>query len=81
MSCSARHYGLAGAGVFTALIMLMTNLAAPAEPLTLRTDRVIDTLIGVAAGVTAATIIRLFHRGRVWEAPGQSWPSRGWPAS
>ncbi|KAA5830691.1 FUSC family protein [Saccharopolyspora hirsuta] len=53
----ARHYGLA-LGFFTPLIMLMTALAAPAEPLALLRDRAIDTLIGVAAGIAAAIVIR-----------------------
>ncbi|MEU9689966.1 FUSC family protein [Amycolatopsis japonica] len=53
----SRHYGLA-LGFFTPLIMVMTELAAPAEPLTLLTDRVLDTLIGVVAGIAAAVFVR-----------------------
>jgi uncharacterized membrane protein YccC len=53
----ARHYGLA-LGFFTPLIMVMTELATPAEPLTLLTDRVVDTLIGVSAGIVAAVVVR-----------------------
>ncbi|WP_284742309.1 FUSC family protein [Amycolatopsis sp. RTGN1] len=52
-----RHYGLA-LGFFTPLIMVMTELAAPAEPMTLLTDRVVDTLIGVCTGVLAAVVVR-----------------------
>ncbi|MDA3628451.1 FUSC family protein [Saccharopolyspora sp. WRP15-2] len=53
----ARHYGLA-LGFFTPLIMLMTALAAPADPLALLRDRAIDTLIGVSAGIAAAIVVR-----------------------
>ncbi|WP_242657044.1 FUSC family protein [Mycobacterium talmoniae] len=52
-----RHYGLA-VWFFTPLIMLMTQLAAPAEPLTFLADRAIDNLIGVAAGIAVAVLIR-----------------------
>jgi uncharacterized membrane protein YccC len=52
-----RHYGLA-VGFFTPLIMLMTQLADPVEPWTLLKDRAIDTIIGVAAGITVALAIR-----------------------
>ena len=52
-----RHYGLA-LGFFTPLIMLMTQLAEPSDPLTMLTDRGIDTLIGVAAGIAMAVLIR-----------------------
>ncbi|MDA3642749.1 FUSC family protein [Saccharopolyspora indica] len=53
----ARHYGLA-LGFFTPLIMLMTDLAAPADPLIMLRDRAVDTLIGVTAGIAAAIVIR-----------------------
>jgi len=53
----ARNYGLA-LGFFTPLIMLMTELAAPTDPVTLLTARAIDTLIGVAAGIAVAVVIR-----------------------
>ena len=53
----SRHYGLA-LGFFTPLIMVMTELATPAEPLTLLTARVVDTLIGVSAGIAAAVAVR-----------------------
>lgn len=52
-----RHYGLA-LGFFTPLIMLMTQLAAPSDPLTMLTDRGMDTLIGVAAGIAMAVLVR-----------------------
>lgn len=53
----SRHYGLA-LGFFTPLIMLMTELAEPAEPWSLLRDRAVDTVIGVAVGITVAVIIR-----------------------
>lgn len=59
-----RNYGLA-IGFFTPLIMLMTELAEPTEPWTLLGDRVIGTLIGVAAGVAVAVFT---HRPRVSRA-------------
>jgi uncharacterized membrane protein YccC len=40
------------------LILVMTELAAPAAPATMLTARVLDTLIGVAAGIAAAVAIR-----------------------
>ncbi|WP_370588734.1 FUSC family protein [Pseudonocardia sp. C8] len=52
-----RHYGVA-LGFFTPLIMLMTQIANPEAPLALVTDRVVDTLIGVAAGIAVAVVIR-----------------------
>ncbi|MFI5499139.1 FUSC family protein [Nocardia asteroides] len=53
----ARHYALA-LGFFTPLIMAMTELADPTEPLTLLTDRAVDTLIGAAVGIAVALLIR-----------------------
>lgn len=53
----ARHYGLA-LGFFTPLIVVMTELAAPSDPVDLLLARGVDTLIGVAAGVAAAALVR-----------------------
>lgn len=53
----SRHYGIA-LGFFTPLILVMTELAAPAAPVTLLTARVADTLVGVAAGIGAAVLVR-----------------------
>jgi hypothetical protein len=53
----ARHHALA-LGFFTPLIMVMTDLADPAEPLALLADRGIDTLIGVGAAIAVAVLIR-----------------------
>ncbi|AKC37966.1 hypothetical protein AWB96_00830 [Mycobacteroides chelonae] len=52
----ARHYALA-VGFFTPLVMLMTELADPADPFTLILYRGLDTVIGVAAGVAAAILV------------------------
>jgi uncharacterized membrane protein YccC len=53
----ARHYGLA-LGFFTPLIMVMTELAAPSDPVDLLLARGLDTLIGVTVGVAAAALVR-----------------------
>ncbi len=52
----SRHYGLA-LGFFTPLIMIMTELAVPADPSGMLLARGVDTLIGVVAGVAAAAVI------------------------
>lgn len=52
----SRHYGLA-LGFFTPLIMIMTELATPTEPVTMLLARGADTLVGVAAGVAAAALV------------------------
>ncbi|MEU6559719.1 FUSC family protein [Nocardia nova] len=51
----ARHYALA-LGFFTPLIMSMTLLAAPADPVVLLRERGIDTVFGVVIGVAAAVV-------------------------
>ncbi|POM24584.1 Fusaric acid resistance protein family protein [Actinomadura rubteroloni] len=53
----ARHYWLA-LGFFTPLIMVMTELAAPGDPVAMVTARAVDTVVGVVAGVGAAVIVR-----------------------
>jgi uncharacterized membrane protein YccC len=53
----AHHHAVA-LGFFTPLIMLMTDLAQPAEPLALLTDRGVDTVIGVGAAIAVALIIK-----------------------
>ncbi|NOP99130.1 MULTISPECIES: FUSC family protein [Mycolicibacterium] len=52
----AHHHAVA-LGFFTPLIMLMTDLAEPAEPLALLADRGIDTVIGVAAAISVAVLL------------------------
>lgn len=44
-------------GVFTPLIMLMTDLAHPDDPILLLVDRALDTIIGLAAGIVVAMIL------------------------
>ncbi|KAF0845366.1 FUSC family protein [Nocardia caishijiensis] len=53
----ARHYAVA-LGFFTPLIMAMTELAEPTDPLTMLTERGLDTVIGVAVGSAVALLIR-----------------------
>lgn len=64
----SRHHGVA-LGFFTPLIMIMTELADPDDPVTMLVSRGLDTLIGVAAGVAAAALVagprRPSHRARV----------------
>lgn len=64
----SRHYGVA-LGFFTPLIMIMTELADPDDPITMLVSRGLDTVIGVAAGVAAAALVagprRPSHRARV----------------
>ncbi len=52
----ARHYAVA-LGFFTPLIMLMTELADPTDPMTMLGDRAVDTLLGVTVGVAVALLI------------------------
>ncbi|QSR27700.1 hypothetical protein CFH99_18920 [Nocardioides aromaticivorans] len=68
----SRHYGLA-LGFFTPLIMIMTELAVPADPSGMLLARGVDTLIGVVAGVAAAAVIggrpdRHQERTETWAA-------------
>lgn len=64
----SRHYGLA-LGFFTPLIMIMTELAVPADPSRMLLARGVDTLIGVVAGVAAAAVITgRQERSQPWAA-------------
>ncbi|WP_413249413.1 FUSC family protein [Sinomonas flava] len=60
----ARHYGLA-LGFFTPLILMMTQLAAPADPAVLVAFRALDTVIGVAAGILVAAVALPGTRARL----------------
>lgn len=60
-----RNYGLA-VWFFTPLIMLMTQLAAPAEALTFLVDRAIDNVIGVSVGIAVALVVRTHRRPATW---------------
>ncbi|MFC4376121.1 FUSC family protein [Nocardia halotolerans] len=53
----ARHYAVA-LGFFTPLIMAMTELADPTDPLTMLTERGLDTVLGVAVGIAVALLVR-----------------------
>ncbi len=52
----AHHHAVA-LGFFTPLIMLMTDLAVPTEPLVLLADRGIDTIIGVTAAIAVSMLL------------------------
>ncbi|MCX8555099.1 FUSC family protein [Mycolicibacterium mucogenicum] len=52
----AHHHAVA-LGFFTPLIMLMTDLAAPTEPLVLLAARGIDTIIGVTAAIVVSMLL------------------------
>ncbi|GAA3666645.1 FUSC family protein [Arthrobacter ginkgonis] len=53
----ARHYGLALV-FFTPLILIMTQLAAPADPGSLIMDRGLETLLGALAGIATALVLK-----------------------
>ncbi|MFJ9363881.1 FUSC family protein [Nocardia sp. NPDC101769] len=53
----ASNYALA-LGFFTPLIMVMTDLAAPADPVRLLLDRGTDTILGVGIGIGVAIATR-----------------------
>ncbi len=53
----ARHYAVA-IGFFTPLIMLLTELADPTDPMRMLLYRGVDTLIGVVVGVAVALLVR-----------------------
>lgn len=52
-----RHYALAMLTI-TPMALLMSTLGAAGDPTTLATDRAIDTILGVVAGVVALLVIR-----------------------
>jgi uncharacterized membrane protein YccC len=53
----ARHYGWAMV-FFTPVILLMTQLAAPADPGLLVTERAVETLVGAVIGIAVVVAIR-----------------------
>jgi hypothetical protein len=53
----ARHYGLAMVS-FTPVILLMTQLAAPADPYFLVAERAVETLIGACTGIAVVILVR-----------------------
>ena len=52
-----RHYGLAMV-FFTPVILLMTQLAFPADPRVLVTERAAETLLGACTGIAVVVLIR-----------------------
>ncbi|MBP2413677.1 hypothetical protein JOF48_002476 [Arthrobacter stackebrandtii] len=62
------HYGLALA-FFTPLILIMTLLAVPGDPLGLAADRVVETVIGAASGILVAVAVPEPQRRRLPRAP------------
>ena len=52
-----RHYGLAMVS-FTPVILLIGQLAAPADPGVLVTERAVETLVGAAVGIAVVVLIR-----------------------
>ena len=52
-----RHYGLAMVS-FTPVILLMTQLAAPADPHVLITERAVETVVGAVIGIAVIVLVR-----------------------
>jgi uncharacterized membrane protein YccC len=52
-----RHYGLAMVS-FTPVILLMTQLAAPASPGVLITERALETFVGAVVGILVVVTVR-----------------------
>ncbi|MGO4804478.1 FUSC family protein [Arthrobacter sp. 2MCAF15] len=55
-----RHYGLAMVS-FTPVILLIGQLAAPADPQVLITERAVETGVGAAVGILVVLLIRRRH--------------------
>ncbi len=56
-----RHYGLAMVS-FTPVILLMTQLAAPADPYVLITERAVETVVGAVIGIVVIVLVRRRRR-------------------
>jgi hypothetical protein len=56
-----RHYGLAMVS-FTPVILLTTQLAAPADPYVLITERGVETLVGAVTGILVIVLVRRHRR-------------------
>jgi hypothetical protein len=54
---TTRHYGLAMVS-FTPVILLMTQLAAPADPYILITERGVETVLGAVIGILVIVLVR-----------------------
>ncbi|MEZ2391862.1 FUSC family protein [bacterium RCC_150] len=53
----ARHYGWAMV-FFTPVVLLMTQLAAPADPAVLVVERGVETLLGAVVGIAVAVLVQ-----------------------
>jgi uncharacterized membrane protein YccC len=47
---------------FTPVILLMTQLAAPADPYVLITERAVETVVGAAIGIAVIVLVRRRRR-------------------
>ncbi len=63
----ARHYGRAMV-FFTPVILLMTQLAAPADPGLLVTERAVETFVGAVIGIAVVVAVRAPRRATAWDA-------------
>jgi len=52
-----RHYGLAMVW-FTPVILLMTQLASPADPQVLIVERAVETVVGAGVGILVVVLVR-----------------------
>ncbi|WP_427173256.1 FUSC family protein [Arthrobacter sp. 92] len=68
-----RHYGLAMVA-FTPVILLMTQLAAPADPAVLVIERAVETVVGSSIGVLVILLVRGRRRPVPRPAPRNSPP-------
>ena len=64
-----RHYGLAMVW-FTPVILLMTQLAAPADPQVLIVERAVETVVGAGTGILVVLLIRSRRNRRPAPAAG-----------
>lgn len=64
-----RHYGLAMVW-FTPVILLMTQLASPADPQVLITERAVETVVGAGVGILVVVLIRSRRNRRPAPAAG-----------
>ncbi len=63
-----RHYGLAMVS-FTPVILLIGQLARPADPHLLVTERAVETLIGASTGIAVVVLVRRRRAAAVRAAP------------
>ncbi|MEE2523582.1 FUSC family protein [Pseudarthrobacter sp. J75] len=63
-----RHYGWAMV-FFTPVILLMTHLAVPADPVRMVTERAVETLLGALIGIAVVVLVRQRRLGNPVSAP------------